>query len=113
RGATKQLGHGQRSIRRNGDGGLASRATAWFVNARVAVRWRSHPSNFSDRRPITQIFLGILPRVSAIGFATSIKTLLKGAKTVAVVGPASSFKQRTLPKLLGKKLDGLLLELAR
>ncbi|HLT40165.1 MAG TPA: leucyl aminopeptidase family protein [Enhygromyxa sp.] len=51
--------------------------------------------------------------MSVIGFATSIKTLLKGAKTVAVVGPASSFKQRTLPKLLGKKLDGLLLELAR
>jgi probable aminopeptidase NPEPL1 len=51
--------------------------------------------------------------VSAIGFANSTKTLLKGAKTVAVIGPASLFKQNKLPKLLGKKLDGLLLELAK
>jgi probable aminopeptidase NPEPL1 len=51
--------------------------------------------------------------VSAIGFATSTKTLLKGAKTVAVIGPASAFTQRSLPKLLGKKLDALLLELAK
>jgi probable aminopeptidase NPEPL1 len=51
--------------------------------------------------------------VSPIGFASSTKTLLKGAKTVAVIGPASVFKQRSLPKLLGKKLDGLLLELAK
>ncbi len=58
-------------------------------------------------------FLGILPKVSAIGFANSTKTLLKGAKTVAVIGPAAMFKQRKLPKLLGKKLDGLIVELAK
>jgi probable aminopeptidase NPEPL1 len=57
--------------------------------------------------------LGILARVSAIGFATSTKTLLKGARTVAVIGPAAMFKQQKLPKLLGKKLDALLLELAK
>jgi probable aminopeptidase NPEPL1 len=51
--------------------------------------------------------------VSAIGFANSTKTLLKGAKTVAVIGPAALFKTNKLPKLLGKKLDGLLLELAK
>ena len=51
--------------------------------------------------------------MSAIGFANSTKTLLKGAKTVAVIGPASLFKPNKLPKLLGKKLDGLLLELAK
>lgn len=49
--------------------------------------------------------------MSAIGFANSTKTLFKGAKTVAVIGPASAFK-RTLPKL-GKKLDALLLDLAK
>jgi probable aminopeptidase NPEPL1 len=51
--------------------------------------------------------------VSAIGFANSTKTLLKGAKTVAVIGPASCFTAKKLPKLLGKKLDGLMLELAK
>ena len=51
--------------------------------------------------------------MSAIGFANSTKTLLKGAKTVAVIGPAALFKQNKLPKLLGKKLDALLLELAK
>src|SRR5690606_28618317 len=66
-----------------------------------------------DRRPIARAFLGILSRVSAIGFANSTKTLLKGAKTVAVIGPAPACKQRSLPKLLGKKLDNLLRELAK
>jgi probable aminopeptidase NPEPL1 len=51
--------------------------------------------------------------VSAIGFANSTKTLLKGAKTVAVIGPASLFRQSKLPKLLGKKLDGLIVALAK
>jgi probable aminopeptidase NPEPL1 len=51
--------------------------------------------------------------VSAIGFANSTKTLLKGAKTVAVIGPASCFTAKRLPKLLGKKLDSLVVELAK
>jgi probable aminopeptidase NPEPL1 len=51
--------------------------------------------------------------VSAIGFATSTKTLLKGAKTVAVIGSASAFDKRRFPKLLGKKFDALAVELAK
>ena len=51
--------------------------------------------------------------MSAISFANSTKTLLKGAKTVAVIGPASCFTAKKLPKLLGKKLDNLALELAK
>ncbi len=66
-----------------------------------------------DRAPIPAEFLGILARVSAIGSANSTKTLLKGAKTVAVIGPAALFGARKLPKLLGKKLDALVVELAK
>ena len=51
--------------------------------------------------------------MSSIGFASSKKTLLKGAKAVAVIAPASVFDKRRFPKLLGKKLDGLALELAK
>ncbi|PRP97328.1 M17 family metallopeptidase [Enhygromyxa salina] len=51
--------------------------------------------------------------MSSIGFASSTKTLLKGAKTIAVIGAASVFNKRRFPKLLGKKLDGLAVELAQ
>jgi probable aminopeptidase NPEPL1 len=57
------------------------------------------------------------PVVSSIGFATSTKTLLKGAKTVAVIGPAASLTGRSFAtlgaKLLGKKLGALAVELAK
>lgn len=51
--------------------------------------------------------------MSSIGFATSTKTLLKGAKTIAVVAPAALLGKRRYPKLLGKKLDALVVELAK
>ncbi|PRP93137.1 Cytosol aminopeptidase [Enhygromyxa salina] len=51
--------------------------------------------------------------MSSIGFASSTKTLLKGAKTIAVVGAAAVFNKRRFPKLLGKKLDALTVELAK
>ncbi len=51
--------------------------------------------------------------MSTIGFASSLKTLLKGAKTVMVIAPAAAFEKNRLPPLLGKKNDELLHELAR
>jgi len=52
--------------------------------------------------------------VATIGFASSLKTLIKAAKTVMVVAPAALFgKASKLPPLLGKKNDELLAELAR
>ena len=61
--------------------------------------------------------MGILCAVSSIGFANSSKTLLKGAKTVLVIGPASLFKARSFAtlgdKLLGAKLSSLAVELAK
>jgi probable aminopeptidase NPEPL1 len=60
-----------------------------------------------------QLFWAYSFAVSSIGFASSTKTLLKGAKTIAVVAPASVFKKRRFPKLLGKKLDALAVELAK
>ncbi len=50
--------------------------------------------------------------VATIGFASSLKTLTKSAKTLMVVAPAARFGKRGLPPLLGKKNDELLLELA-
>jgi probable aminopeptidase NPEPL1 len=57
--------------------------------------------------------LGILQAVSSIGFASSTKSVLKGAKTIAVIGSASVFDKQRFPKLLGKKLDALAVELAK
>jgi probable aminopeptidase NPEPL1 len=57
--------------------------------------------------------LGILPAVSSIGFASSTQSVLKGAKSIAVIGSASLFDQKRFPKLLGKKLDALAVELAK
>ena len=51
--------------------------------------------------------------MSSIGFASSKKTLLKGAKSVAIIATAAAFNKRRYPKLLGKKLDGLTVELAK
>ena len=53
--------------------------------------------------------------MSSIGFASSTKTLLKGAKTLAVIGPASRFEQRSFAKIgatLGSKLAALVVDLA-
>jgi probable aminopeptidase NPEPL1 len=57
--------------------------------------------------------LGILDAVSSIGFASSTKSILKGAKSIAVIGSASVFDKQRFPKLLGKKLDALVVELAK
>jgi probable aminopeptidase NPEPL1 len=51
--------------------------------------------------------------VATIGFASSLKTLIKAAKTVMVVAPAAVHGKHKLPPLLGKKNDELLAELAR
>jgi probable aminopeptidase NPEPL1 len=51
--------------------------------------------------------------VATIGFASSLKTLIKAAKTVMVVAPAAVYGKQKLPPLLGKKNDELLAELAR
>ncbi|MFV8755711.1 M17 family metallopeptidase [Nannocystaceae bacterium ST9] len=51
--------------------------------------------------------------MATIGFASSLKTLIKSAKTVMVVAPAAIFGKHQLPPLLGKKNDELLAELAR
>jgi probable aminopeptidase NPEPL1 len=51
--------------------------------------------------------------VATIGFASSLKTLIKAAKTVMVVAPAAVHAKHKLPPLLGKKNDELLAELAR
>jgi probable aminopeptidase NPEPL1 len=56
---------------------------------------------------------GILRAVSSIGFASSTTSLLKGAKTIAVIGSASVFDKQRFPKLLGKRLDALAVELAK
>jgi probable aminopeptidase NPEPL1 len=57
--------------------------------------------------------LGILAAVSSIGFASSTTSVLKGAKSIAVIGSASVFDNKRFPKLLGKKLDALAVELAK
>ena len=51
--------------------------------------------------------------MSSIGFASSTNSLLKGAKSIAVIGSASVFDKQRFPKLLGKKLDALVVELAK
>jgi probable aminopeptidase NPEPL1 len=51
--------------------------------------------------------------VSSIGFASSTKSVLKGAKAIAVIGSASVFDKQRFPTLLGKKLDALVVELAK
>lgn len=52
--------------------------------------------------------------VATIGFASSLKTLLKSAKTVMVVAPAAVFGKQGLPPIgFSKKNDALLIELAR
>lgn len=51
--------------------------------------------------------------MSSIGFASSTKSILKGAKSIAVIGSAAVFDKQRFPKLLGKKLDALAVELAK
>ena len=51
--------------------------------------------------------------MTAIGFAKNLKALLKGAKRVVIVAPKRNFGAKRYPKLLGKKLDGLAVELAK
>lgn len=51
--------------------------------------------------------------MTAIGFAKNLKALLKGAKRVVVVAPKRNFSSKRYPKLLGKRLDTLALDLAK
>lgn len=48
-----------------------------------------------------------------IGYAKSLKALVKGARTLLVLSPSKTFSGRTAPKLFGKKVDGLLADLAK
>lgn len=48
-----------------------------------------------------------------IGFATSVKTALKGAKSVVLLAPAAAVERKSYPNLLGDAHDELVLELAK
>lgn len=48
-----------------------------------------------------------------ISFARDLKTLLRGAKRVVVVAPKRNFSAKRFPKLLGKRNDDLIKELAK
>ncbi len=56
---------------------------------------------------------GIIPAVTDISFARDLKSLVRGAKRVVVVGPKRNFSARRFPKLLGKRLDDLVVALAK
>jgi probable aminopeptidase NPEPL1 len=49
--------------------------------------------------------------VTAISFAKNLKALVRGSKTILIVAPKRRFKK--LPRLLGKRLDDLAMELAK
>jgi len=51
--------------------------------------------------------------VSSISYANSLKGLLKGTRTVLVVATANTFTKKRMPKLLGKRNDELMLDLAK
>ncbi len=51
--------------------------------------------------------------MSSITFASSTTSALKGAKSIVVIGSASVFDKQRFPKLFGKKLDALAVELAK
>lgn len=51
--------------------------------------------------------------MTSIVAAKSLKSLIKGSKTLMVVAPKKAFSTRSFPKILGKRLDALFVELAK